>query len=72
MKGTISDSLQAILRDDEGRKQLRSLLKKTEGKVVIGDTHYRVSTKNSGHVHVRDTEKSTVRDESSSLKRRHG
>ena len=46
MKGTISESLQAILNDNDGRKQLRRLLvSRKDGQVKVGDTVYNVSTK---------------------------
>lgn len=61
MKGTISKDLHAILHDDEGRKQLRrSLIKRTDAKVTVGDTKYRVSSKSTDSIRIRDTEKSTL------------
>lgn len=46
MKGTISLNLEAILRDDQGRRLLRqSLLSGKDGEIRVGRTKYRVSTK---------------------------
>ncbi len=46
MKGRISRELEAILRDDEGRKRLRwSLVTGKEMLITVGDANYIVSTK---------------------------
>ena len=46
MKGRISDKLEAILKDDEGRRQLqRSLMSGKDGHIRVGRTKYKVSTK---------------------------
>ena len=48
MKGKISEDLEKILRDDNGRDQLRrSLISGKDCSITIGNKHYRVSTKNS-------------------------
>lgn len=46
MKGKISKNLEAILRDDDGRRLLRrSLITGKDSEITIGRTRYRVSTK---------------------------
>jgi len=46
MKGKISKNLEAILRDDDGRRLLRrSLITGKDSEIIIGQTRYRVSTK---------------------------
>ena len=46
MKGTISENLEAILRDDRGRQLLRrSLIAGKDSQITIGNMKYRVSTK---------------------------
>lgn len=48
MKGKISGDLEAILRDDEGRKQLRrSLISGKDCRITVGGKNYRVSTRNT-------------------------
>lgn len=48
MKGKISEDLEVILRDDEGRKQLRrSLISGKDSSINVGNRNYRVSTKSA-------------------------
>ncbi len=50
MKGKISADLEVILRDDEGRKQLRrSLITGRDCKISVGERNYRISTKNTAY-----------------------
>ena len=51
MKGTISKNLEAILRDDQGRRLLRrSLVAGKDSEITVGRTKYLVSTKSKSSV----------------------
>lgn len=73
MKGTISQNLQAILRDDEGRKQLRRLLVTgSDGQVKVGNTKYNVSTKSDSSIRTLKSGRSRARRGIGSFKRTAG
>jgi hypothetical protein len=70
MKGTISQSLQEILSDDEGRKQLRRLLAtRTDGKVRVGNTTYNVSKRSDSSIRTMKSDRSRTGRSIGSLKR---
>jgi hypothetical protein len=49
MKGKISQNLENILRDEQGRRLLRrSLMTGKDGEITVGSVKYKVSTKNIG------------------------
>jgi hypothetical protein len=62
MKGTISENLEAILRDDQGRRRLRrSLIAGKDSEITVGRTKYRVSTKSKATLRSRASGKLTMR-----------
>lgn len=47
MKGKISENLENILRDEQGRRLLRrSLMGGKDSEITVGSVKYKVSTKN--------------------------
>ncbi len=69
MKGTISENLEAILLDDQGRRLLRrSLIAGKDSEITVGQTKYRVSTKSKSAVRSQASGRSTTR-RSASAKR---
>jgi len=47
MKGKISENLENILKDEQGRRLLRrSLMTGKDGEITVGTVKYKVSTKN--------------------------